>query len=188
MYFLMVLAFMFLLLYVWRRIYGLEAYSQILEKKLINLRKENKELHGMLNDTRDCSLNEADALLNEIFHPQVKKCTQRTCTREDEVHIKFIDNPETSTKQNTDVIDTDVTDITDITDISELSDLVIMPIVDTEKNQDNESVISDVNGIYNKKKLSKLNLEKLKEICTGMNISIEGTKNTLIDRILSSNV
>lgn len=176
----MVLAFMFLLLYVWRRIYGLEAYSQILEKKLINLRKENKELHGMLNDTRECSFNEADALLNEIFQPQVKKCTQRTCTKEDEVHIKFIDNPETSIKQNT--------DITEITDISELSDLVIMPIVDTEKNQDNESVISDVNGIYNRKKLSKLNLEKLKEICTGMNISVEGTKNTLIDRILSSNV
>lgn len=197
----MVLAFMFLLLYVWRRIYGLEAYSQILEKKLINLRKENKELHGMLNDTRECSLNEADALLKEIFQPQVKKCTQRTCTKEDQVHIKFIDNPETSTKQST--------DITELSDISELSNLVIMPIedetrvtdtagvagvtgiadiVDTDKNQDNESVISDVNGIYNKKKLGKLNLEKLKEICTGMNISTEGTKNTLIDRILSSNV
>ncbi len=175
----MILAFMFLLLYVWRRIYGLEAYSIILEKKLINLRKENKELQGMLNDTRDCSFNEADALLNEIFKPQVKKCTQNSCNKEDEVHIKFVDNEDNVTKKDD-----------YINELSELSELVVMP-VDTEKNQDNESVISDinaVNGVYNRKKLTKYNLEKLKEICSGMNISAEGTKNILIDRILGSSV
>jgi hypothetical protein len=129
----------------------------------------------MLNDTRDCSFNDADALLNEIFKPPVKKCTQRSCNKEDEVHIKFVDNEDNVTKKD---------------ELSELSDLVVMP-VDTEKNQDNESVISDVNGIngvYNRKKLAKYNLEKLKEICAEMNISVEGTKNTLIDRILGSSV
>ena len=58
-------------------------------------------------------------------------------------------------------------------------------------DNDLESVISDaVSGVtaapYNRKKLSKMNLDKLKDICTSMQLSVEGTKNVLIDRILSN--
>jgi hypothetical protein len=65
---------------------------------------------------------------------------------------------------------------------------VIQNIDDTN---DIESVLSDavngaLSGPYNRKTLSKMNLDKLKEISTSMQLSTEGTKNILIDRILSN--
>lgn len=49
---------------------------------------------------------------------------------------------------------------------------------------DNQSILSSSN---NKKKLQKLNLEKLKEKCNELGLSQEGTKANLIDRILDEN-
>jgi hypothetical protein len=54
-----------------------------------------------------------------------------------------------------------------------------------DDTNDIESVISDVTTPYNKKKLSKMNLDKLKDICNEMNLSTEGTRNILIDRIIA---
>jgi hypothetical protein len=48
-----------------------------------------------------------------------------------------------------------------------------------------ESISSNVNNT-NKKKLLKLNLDKLKEKCTEMGLSTDGTKTQLIDRILDN--
>ena len=48
---------------------------------------------------------------------------------------------------------------------------------------DNESVVSGGGGQITKKRLLKLNLDKLKEKCTELNLSTEGTKAQLIDRI-----
>jgi hypothetical protein len=72
-----------------------------------------------------------------------------------------------------------------------LQDTSMPPVVQHVDDNDIESVISDaVSGLatapYNRKKLSKMNLDKLKEICTSMQLSVEGTKNVLIDRILSN--
>jgi hypothetical protein len=50
--------------------------------------------------------------------------------------------------------------------------------------EDNQSIIS---SSTNKKKLQKLNLDKLKEKCQELGISQEGTKANLIDRILDEN-
>ena len=50
--------------------------------------------------------------------------------------------------------------------------------------EDNQSIIS---SSTNKKKLQKLNLDKLKEKCLELGISSEGTKANLIDRILDEN-
>jgi hypothetical protein len=61
-------------------------------------------------------------------------------------------------------------------------------VVQTEQDNDIESVISDAvnGGTYNRKKLTKMNLDKLKEICVSMHLSTEGTKTVLIDKILSN--
>lgn len=79
----------------------------------------------------------------------------------------------------------------DIIDIDKIED-VISPIKDDNVvifdlkkeviNDDKESVISSNN--LTKKKLLKLNLDKLKEKCGELEISIDGTKAQLIDRIL----
>jgi hypothetical protein len=52
---------------------------------------------------------------------------------------------------------------------------------DVMNTDDNQSIISSSN---NRKKLQKLNLEKLKEKCQELELSNEGTKANLIDRIM----
>lgn len=52
-----------------------------------------------------------------------------------------------------------------------------------EHPDETESISSNVN-VMNKKKLQKLNLDKLKEKCMELGLSVEGTKAQLIDRIL----
>lgn len=52
---------------------------------------------------------------------------------------------------------------------------------DVMNTDDNHSIISSSN---NRKKLQKLNLEKLKEKCQELELSQEGTKANLIDRIM----
>jgi hypothetical protein len=59
------------------------------------------------------------------------------------------------------------------------------PIFDLKKEvimDDKESIMSTSNS--NKKKLLKLNLDKLKEKCTELGVNTEGTKAQLIEKIL----
>jgi hypothetical protein len=53
---------------------------------------------------------------------------------------------------------------------------------DVMTTDDNQSIVSSTN--ITKKKLQKLNLDKLKEKCEELNISTEGTKANLVDRII----
>lgn len=48
------------------------------------------------------------------------------------------------------------------------------------------SEVSDIHGPISRNKLRHLNLEKLRHLCEERGISSEGTKNTLIERILQS--
>lgn len=61
-------------------------------------------------------------------------------------------------------------------------------IDDIDNIEELASVVSDNNTTYTKSKLSRFNLDKIKEICTENNLSLEGTKNVLIDRILNANI
>ena len=64
-------------------------------------------------------------------------------------------------------------------------EVIIEPIFDLKKDtviDDKESIISTNN--LTKKKLQKLNLEKLKEKCVELELNTEGTKIQLIERIL----
>jgi hypothetical protein len=50
-----------------------------------------------------------------------------------------------------------------------------------------EDVVDNVSTVsLTKKKLSKLNLDSLKQKCTELNLQTEGTKNELIERILNN--
>ena len=61
-------------------------------------------------------------------------------------------------------------------------------IDDIDNIEELASVVSDNNTTYTKSKLNRLNLDKIKEICAENNLSLEGTKNILIDRILNANI
>ena len=73
----------------------------------------------------------------------------------------------------------------------EITDKDISDIVDTITNDENQkddaiSLVSDNSNNFTKSKLLKLNVDKLKNICETNNLSTEGTKGVLIDRILSA--
>lgn len=199
-YFLLMLAVVFMMLYAWRRIYGLNCMVQILERKLSNTQKENKELRGALNREKDvgCDLanckKEADIIMNKIFNDTPKKKAVKHTTEikiqevpsrdvlcDIESVVPVIDIVSMITSDATDNINCDIT-TSDTTNITNIDDIKIHPI---DLAPDHESVVSDVPGVYNRKKLSKMNLDKLKELCESMNLPTDGTKNMLIDRILS---
>lgn len=201
-------------IYIWRRIYILENYTNILEKKIINLKKENKELHELLqcSNSDKCSFEQADILKNQIFNVENSKnddsevinislstiATGLKSNKKDvsnDTKIIIEDIKETQQLKKSEDISEKLENIPDIQDIpdksQDITDMILdaLPVAkhidELEKDIDIESVISDNTNIYNKKKLTKMSLEKLKEICVSMNISTEGTKNNLIDRILS---
>lgn len=158
--------------YLWRRLHSLENYTLILEKKINNLKKEKKELQELIKDSEDkTTFDEADIVMNELFNIDkccVDKCTIKEVEKETETIESICMN---DTPEEVEIVESKLPIVEHITSVS-------TPDVDIE------SVISDSN-VYNKKKLAKMNLEKLKEICNEMKLSTDGNKNALIDRILS---
>jgi hypothetical protein len=66
-------------------------------------------------------------------------------------------------------------------------DTVVKLMVDDVDTQSTTSeIVFNVDGKYNQKKLSKLSVEKLKDICAQHNLNQEGTKAQLISRILEN--
>ena len=57
---------------------------------------------------------------------------------------------------------------------------------EVEVEVDTKSEISNINALPSKKSLLKLNLDGLKDKCSSLNLSTEGTKAQLIDRILAA--
>lgn len=185
--------------YVWRRISNMESYVKILEKKVNTLKKDNKELRELLY-TDESDANDADIIMNKIFNPEI------ILNNVPQKHNNETITSTTNTLCNDDkcVIKEDTSDIiqniigesiqTPISPIVESSPINNLPVANHETADndvhDIESVISDAvsgaTGVYNRKKLSKMNLDKLKDVCVSMNLSTDGTKNVLIDRILSN--
>lgn len=154
--------------YIWRKISQSELYSRILEKKLMNVKKENSELRTLLDkyNSNTISVQDAEDIMNDIFQrPEEKKC---------EIKPKA--------KQTEDVLINEIPDVIEITEkviTSQETDEVIENIED-----EIESIISENTKKYSKTSLLKMNVDKLKDICVEMNLSTNGNKNMLIDRIL----
>ena len=95
----------------------------------------------------------------------------------------------------------DIEAIEDIEDIEDIVDKIIQPnndelppinksvnLSEKKENDDNNSIISEQTsstGGYSKYKLTKLTIDKLKDICINNGGTDEGTKQVLIDRILT---
>ena len=91
-------------------------------------------------------------------------------------------SPETTNITEMDIIDIDKIEIkNDEPEINEIKE----PLFDLKKeviNDDKESIIST--NVNTKKKLSKLNLDRLKDKCNEQGLSSDGTKAQLIERLL----
>jgi hypothetical protein len=202
LYFIVVTIFTLIVLYVWRKLTGVESYTKILEKRISNLKKDNAELQMALDKYEPDEVSEDDAtiIMNKLFDydaeniPDMKSfiCHENKCNIVNVVNVVDV----VDLVDAVDVVDAVDTDneklVTNIID-SEVELPVELPVVnhdvtealDNDKDMEVESVISESNCVYNRRKLTKMNLDKLKELCITMNISTDGTKAVIIDRILS---
>ena len=199
----------FLVMFLWRKVTILESNFYILEKR-VNLMKDTKYVvnppnnskNGDIKNTKaifenmtDKKLERSNMVMNEIFGNFTNACnTDKKCDKED-VTITF------DTEQIIDELD--ITKIIDDVDVSDNvnnideQDSMKKPIIedhiisyDTKEENDFENTSNTSEFVFNadekytQKKLSKLNMDKLKTICEKMNLSTEGNKNQLITRIL----
>lgn len=207
MIFLGLSVFSIISLIIYRKFVGMETYTKILEKRIANLKKENTQLHKLVNssDMSNVSFDEANIIMNKIFECDMQNIPDSTVICSNKVCCDTYDASDAS----------DADDVTYVTDVPTIRNIIegnlvgevnvvnavnavnAVGVVNTvddfpvAKHEDNvvdvESVISEetVSDVYNRRKLTKMNVDKLKEICMSIGISTDGTKVMLIDRILS---
>lgn len=206
------------LLYFWRKIIELRNSNEILEKKLIILKNENKELLNTINPVVE-SFENSDVIMNEIFndiHNNDDVIVEKT--EDDDTIEKIIsgdiinnnskkknkydkiskNNSIEKVKNNKEetIVTTDI--IEELPVVSHLNELPIEianndDIEDTEIindltsiiDKDSDSVISETTS-YNKTKLNRMSIDKLRELSINLELSSEGNKSILIDRLLSN--
>ena len=154
-------------------------------------------------DIREQHFNESDNVINfvnilnnkgiEIKKDEDEK--DQISTYLGEIMSENYDKFEITEVKNTDnVINLSHKDIQN--NIEDIGDIVVSgnytDTIDTNDNNDNISVSSDItfgNDIDNnlKKKYKNMNVEKLREECKEKSLNTEGTKATLISRILENN-
>ncbi len=142
--------------------------------------KENKHpLEDLINND---DYNVANIIMNEIFTqtpqpPIIEKTTTKVCKKVE---------PPTSIDLDNIITHPDVNDNQDVRSTQDLKD----EIFDLKKDviaDDRESIVSS-SVVATKKRLQKMNLDKLKEKCVELGISSEGTKAQIIERILEDGI
>lgn len=181
-----------IVLYFWRKIINLTNSNDILDKKCALLKKENKVLKEDFITKK--IPEDSNVVMNEIFN--VNDLDESI-----EIEVDNVNTPDTYVKEpelenNEPINEPIVVDVSnDITDIvdeiikpnndSDIKDIIDLSDIKSEKNDDSSSTVSEIRvGTYSRSKLSKLSVDKLREICINNNGSDEGTKQVLIERIL----
>jgi len=126
-------------------------------------KEEQPTINTMINND---DFNVADILMNEIFTQKSPVCKKEEVSSIDLDNI--ISNQETNEVRPTDELK------------EEIFDLKKEVIAD-----DRESIVSG-SVVMTKKKLQKMSVDKLKEKCVEMDLSQEGTKAQMIDRIIEN--
>jgi hypothetical protein len=174
-YFICIAFVLLILTYIIYKMFILEADIYILLEKVNKIELEfntntNSSSTSCSSHNKDNgSMKLSDIIMNEVFKP----------------YSSVFKTNDTNTDISNDT--KDVIDIDDIIDDIKDKEPDNKVIFDLKKDvtvvNDNESVISSSNQIT-KKKLQKLHLDKLKEKCVELEISTEGHKSQIIERIL----
>ena len=157
-YYLFMALIVTIILYLIYKIFILETDVYILNEKMYKLECNGNQCPIPKNKISNDEMNMNEIIMSQIFDDD--------------------DNQEEP------IINKDI-DIINIEDLLPEKEMTSEPIFDLKKEMiidDKESIMSSNN--LTKKKLSKLNLDKLKEKCIELELNTEGTKAQLIDRIL----
>lgn len=163
-----------IIVFLWFKIQNIETYIYILTNNMNNnksINNQNKENNQNINNMED--FNMADILMNEVFCNSSSCCNKSSNNNDIPIihHFKNCDKENDVIKEVKEEIKEEKKD-----DIIEIFDL----------NKEDEKSVSDINtSVLTKSKLSKLSLDKLKNKCIELNLDPEGSKNQLIERLLS---
>lgn len=181
-YFFCITFVLLILTYIIYKIFLLEADVYMIVEKINNIELEfsgsSKSISNSCNSNSKCiykskteypstdSINISDIVMNEVFNNTINSVNEPI-------------------KKEIDVIDIDEI-IGDAKNKEETDNKIVFDLKKEiiNNNNDNESVISGSTSQLTKKQLQKLNVDKLKEKCSELQVSTEGTKSQLIDRIL----
>jgi hypothetical protein len=183
----------FLVLFLWRKLTILEGNFYILEKRVNLMKKDSRE------NKIAKSIERSNIVMNEIFGDACKSggdlggCVFPVASMDETQHV-----PNDTTAQDDENVKITFTNDLDLDKkIEEAMDPVdIINALDVRtsneaKDVDNVSVASDItfntDEKYSQKKLSKMNLDRLKDVCSQLNLNSDGTKAQLITRILENN-
>lgn len=205
----------FLVMFLWRKVTIIEGNFFILEKRVNLMKKESRETSLAKNLERtNIVMNEIfnDAIPADMCK-SVGSCPfplkQDT---NDMPSIKIVsavastgatDNTQEASDKDVDVLDMDdgiKISFTNNDDIDKkieeaisADDIINAIGKDTgleNVHEDTASIASEFtlhDDKFSQKKLAKMNMDKLKDLCTQLNINSEGTKAQIISRILESN-
>ena len=200
----------FLLMFLWRKLTILEGNYFLLEKRVNIIKKEDR------SEQLSKNLEKSDAIMKEVFKNNIKRgncdnndtvCNIPKNTDEEDYIIDDIENniditiidvceeepvkigEEVDGEEDNESGESEeeelVSHIEDITKTNEASN------IELADNNDNVSITSDItfNNEDDKilsKKYKAMNLEKLREECNIYSLNSEGTKSTLISRIIDN--
>ena len=182
----------------------LEGNFFILDKRVNLLKKDNRDAIVSRNlqkaeanmqevfgqESRNtCSIGGTDNMVSTCCFIPVQKVEDITVmttivddkNSQDDVQISFSKAPQ---------VDVETPDNPD--DIISMIEATATETIEND-NHETMSIASEITfntdegtGKYSQKKLSKLNIDKIKDICTNLNINAEGTKAQLIAKILEN--
>lgn len=157
-YYLFLLMILCIVCYLMYKVFILENDLYFINERIYNLEMNNNSCsikkNNIIPNVEEFNMN--DIIMNQIFDDKEQIAINK---------------------------DIDIINIEDIP-IELAEEVKSEPIFDLKKDvviDDKESIIS---SNLNKKKLQKLNLDKLKDKCIELELNTEGTKAQLIDRIL----
>lgn len=201
----------FIILLLWKKLLTNEGFSYLIDKKLnmlnkevIDIRKYIKE-QDLYNEFNKKTEETSDIIMNEVFNDL---CNSKNsfCTNIDFMNTNKKHNEKKHNETNEDETDNkmkykkeeqykDDEILEEIINNKNMNNIEIIIETDEKKEKkpiinimdDTNESVSDINSNnnYTRKKLTKMTVEKIKEICINMDLSIDGTKTQLIDRILN---
>ena len=180
-YFFCITFVLLILTYIIYKLFLLEADVYMIVEKINNIELEfsgssSKPSSNSCNSNSKCiykpktndTINLSEMMMNEVFNNTMNSVIEPV-------------------KKEVDIIDIDeiIGDIKDNEkETIETEPKVIFDLKKEIINNDTESVVSSSTNQLTKKQLQKLNVDKLKDKCNELELSTEGTKSQLIDRIL----
>lgn len=181
-YFFCITFVLLILTYIIYKLFLLEADVYMIVEKINNIELEFSGSSSSKSSSNSCNSSNSKC----IYKPKSNDTINISEMMMNEVFNNTINSVIEPVKKEVDIIDIDeiIGEVKEKEEEVSSSSNIVFDLKKEIINNDTESVVSSSTNQLTKKQLQKLNVDKLKEKCNELELSTEGTKSQLIDRIL----